>query len=291
MLTSNLFLSAKYAYYGTGFSLEPAGGLDGQASSARPEHDLRYDARTAIPAAAAHLQRRRQRLQDAWAARTTSSSASASVGPSFRAALWPGDKIQGASRIATDHAARLYREGAGTDLDEYFNFYVGDTFSRDRLTRRPRRALRPPVGRRRCRATPQQRRFPGARARGSASRGYKAPFTWNDVTPRVGITYALDEARKTCCAPASAATPASSSNGIVGFMNPSSQVGFDRLSVGRSQRRPVRASPNEINTSVPGSTPLGGFNPAAPDLGTVRKPARPRFESAPFESTDDRLGS
>ena len=99
-----LFLSTKYAYYGTGFSLEPAGGLDGQASVStrlgqafgttralrflRPQNILNFDAnhfRTALGGS------HDIKFGMGWRRHDATSQT-----------LWPGNMIQARDDSATD---------------------------------------------------------------------------------------------------------------------------------------------------------------------------------------------
>src|SRR5882672_6389921 len=55
--------------------------------------------------------------------------------------------------------------------------------------------------------------------------GYDAPFTWRNVSPRAGITYALDDARKTVARASYSRFAGQLNTGSVGFSNPSSIAG------------------------------------------------------------------
>ena len=124
--------------------------------------------------------------------------------------IWPGNMMRALENSATDTRARVYREGNGTNRVEFFNVYVGDTLSLRRLT--------VDVGVRYDRqwgsALPSSAvantAFPDLVPAISFA-GYRAPFTWNNVSPRAGLTYALDSGSKTIVrGRASAATRASS---------------------------------------------------------------------------------
>ena len=124
--------------------------------------------------------------------------------------IYPGNGVVAYENSATDFRGRVYREGAGTNRAAYINFYLGDTIALGRLTldlgvRYDRQWRQGAAERDRV-----ERRLPEPRARASASPATRRRSTWNDITPRVGMTYALDEdAQDASCAPASAATPAS----------------------------------------------------------------------------------
>ena len=136
VLSSNMFATVKYAYYGTGFTLFPGGGLDQQAGISalqarsfgstralqflRPNHTIAADLTNFFNAMGASHEIKygvNWRRADA-----------------FSQELWPGDRVVGFENSATDKRARLYREGSASNRTEYFSLYLGDTFSRDRLT-------------------------------------------------------------------------------------------------------------------------------------------------------------
>jgi hypothetical protein len=265
VLTPNLFLSGKYAYYGTGFSLAPRGGLDAQSTRdavnsttsgstrgqyfLRPQHIFNVDGNMfATVGGGSHD------FKYGVGYRTTEA---------FSQVIWPGDKIQGRIESATNQVARLYREGAGNDKTEYFNVYVGDTFSRGRMT--------VDVGLRYDRqwgsALPSETESNGAFASlvpGIVFPGYDAPFTWNDVTPRAGVTYQLDSSGRTLLRGSVGQYVGQLSNGTVGFMNPSSVVGYaDYPWIGDLDGDNF-ADPDEIDVSSDPSSFGGGFNPLAP---------------------------
>lgn len=269
VLTSNLFLSAKYAYYGTGFQLEPRGGLDGPSTRdavnsttsgttrglyfLRPQHIVNVDSNAFLTG--------------------MGGSHDLKYGVGFRRSeafsrtVWPGEMIQGRIESATDQRARLYREGSGNDLTKYFSLYVGDTFSRDRLTLDVGVRYDRQWGEALPANTQSNPAFPNL-VPGIAFAGYKAPFTWNDVTPRVGASYALDESRRTLLRASFGLYVGQLSNGTVGFMNPSSAVGFADYPWPLDVNGNGFADPSEIVTSGAPITFGGGFNPAAPTAVT-----------------------
>ena len=93
VMTSNWFLSGKYAYYNTGFTLESIGPLTEQMGiSHAPGSDVRLDQRELLHASTAHGQRGQQLLQVLGRSQLTTSSSAAAGGrqtstraPSIRA--------------------------------------------------------------------------------------------------------------------------------------------------------------------------------------------------------------
>ena len=177
------------------------------------------------------------------ALRTRSSSAAASAAStSTIGTVWPGNMIRAFENSATDKRARIYREGLGIDRVEFFSLYAGDSISRGRFTDRRRRTVRSPVGRRRSpsstRANPA---FPDIMP-GIVFAGYDTPFTWNDISPRVGVTV---RARR-CAAHDRAGQlhplRRSARHDDRRLLEPERQRRLHRLSVGGRQRRSPRAA-------------------------------------------------
>jgi hypothetical protein len=264
VFSSNLFLSSKYAYYGTGFSLEPAGGLDGQASVStrlgqafgttralrflRPQHILNFDA---------------NHFRTAWGG-----SHDVKFGLGWRRhdatsqTIWPGNMIQARDNSATDQVARIYREGLGTNRTEYLSLYLGDTFSRGRLT--VDAGLR--YDRQSGSALPSSTQSNPAFASlvpGIEFAGYDAPFTWNTVHPRIGATWALDETRRTIVRANFSRYAGQLDAGITGFSNPSSNAGYvDYRWEDHNADNFVQA--DEVRLDLGFISPGNGFNPADP---------------------------
>ena len=203
-----LFLSTKYAYYGTGFSLEPAGGLTDLASVStrlgeafgttralrflRPQNILNLDAnhfRTALGGS------HDIKFGMGWRRHDATSQT-----------LWPGNMIQARDNSDTDKVARVYREGLGTNRTDYLSFYAGDTFSRGRLTIDAGLRFDRQTGSALPSTTLSNPAFPSL-VPGIEFSGYDAPFSWNTLHPRLGATWALDSTGRRSCAGTSAASP------------------------------------------------------------------------------------
>jgi hypothetical protein len=192
--------------------------------------------------------------------------------------LYPGNGIVAYENSLTDFRARVYREGLGTNRAEYLNFYLGDTISMDRLTI----DLGVRYDRQWGKALPSQTQsnsaFPNL-VPGIDFAGYDAPFTWNDITPRVGMTWALDENRKSIIR-ASFSRNAGQLTAVgtyIGYANPSSAAGWveypwvdlngDHLSQTNEVlvNQPLLASGGGFNTANP--TSVSSANLIDPDFG------------------------
>src|SRR6266849_5601937 len=226
VISPNMFLTAKYAYYNTGFLLTPEGGMNlsagrdlttarsygstVQSSNVRPQMSVNLDLNSFL--------------------NTFGATHDVKYGFGFRrvnattGTLWPGNGILALAQTQTTLFAQIFREGRGTNRTSYMDFYVGDTVSRGRATvdvgvrydRQGGRAL-PSV-------TAANPAFPNV-VPGLNFAGYDAPFTWNNVSPRAGFTYALDETRKTVARASYSRFSGQLDSASVGYMNPSSSAG------------------------------------------------------------------
>ncbi|PYR93219.1 MAG: hypothetical protein DMF84_09485 [Acidobacteria bacterium] len=224
---ANLFLSGRYAYYNTGFGLVPKGGLDTEAGESqvlaqsfgstrqslniRPQHTANLDGTS---------------FHNAWGA-----SHEIKFGGGYRrvdattGTLWPGNMIRALNNSATNNVARVYREGLGTNRLEFFSSYLGDTISRGRLTVDAGLRYDRQWGSALPSETKANAAFPDI-VPGISFGGYDAPFTWKDVSPRIGATWALDEARKTILRASFNRTAGQLETTVVGYSNLSSNPGF-----------------------------------------------------------------
>lgn len=265
--TPSLFMTSRYSYYSTGFTLESASGLGGQAFQStlqaltdgstngryflRPQHNFSVDAN--------HF-------------RTLGSgSHDFKFGGSYRrvdaydATVWPGNMVLALENSATDRRARIYREGAGTNRGEYWNFYVGDTISmNNRLTLDLGVRYDRQWGTQIASSTRGNAAFPNL-VPGISFDGGRNPFTWSNFTPRVGMTWALDEGRKTLVKASfgRSAGQLQTTGGLIGFTNPSASVGFVEYPwIDANGDRFAQANEVQINAALLASG--GGFNPANP---------------------------
>jgi hypothetical protein len=270
VFNSNLFLSAQYAYYNTGFGLEPMGGMEMQAGHSqvlnqsfgstlqsrniRPQHILNVDANHFYGALGASHD-----LKFGFGYRRTDA---------FTGTLWPGNMIlamQNNTNPAGGSIARIYREGAGSNRTEYLDFYAGDTISKGRLTLDFGLRYDRQWGEALPSATKPNAAFPEVMP-GVNFTGYDSPFTWNNVSPRAGITFALDDSHRTILRASYSRYAGQLDTGIVGYSNPSQNVGF------------VEYWWNDLNADhfvqqdevdfAHFVTQGGGFNPAAPTAVT-----------------------
>jgi hypothetical protein len=226
VIAPNLFLTAKYAYFNTGFDLTPEGGMglaSGRDLVAARSYGSTVESSNVRPQMSVNLD-----LNSFLSGLGVTHDVKYGVGwrrvNATTGTLWPGNGILGVVQTPTVSIAQVFREGSGTNRTEYADLYAGDTISKGRATidlgvrydRQGGRAL-PSV-------TAANPAFP-ALVPGLIFAGYDAPFTWNNISPRAGLTYALDESRKTVARASYARFAGQLDSASVGYMNPSSSAG------------------------------------------------------------------
>ena len=220
---SNLFVTGRYAYVDGGFALTPQGGLDEQwyvdddgtnrgtfyhYETVRPQKNLSADA---------NFFRGRHEVKFGFGYKKADVDSTT---------IMPGNKVQTIHDGYPNMIANLLVWDDHTSVSgKYANFYVGDTISWDRLTmnvgiRWDRQSSSVNPG--------QQPGHPLAPTLLPAVTGtaFEDAVEWSSWTPRIGITYAMTESRKTL-ARASYGSFASQLNATTGgFM---STVGYRGL--------------------------------------------------------------
>jgi len=264
IFSPNFFMSLKGAYYGAGFQLAPRGGLDSQ---------MGYSPRlgSTFGSAQLSLNVRPQyvaNLDGNYFMTGMGGNHEIKFGGGYRwtealtGTLYPGDMSVAIDTSLTNQRARLYREGKGVNRTYYTSAYLGDTFTKDRVT--VNLGLR--WDRQNGSAVPTDTLSNGAFPNlvpGISFAGYDSPFTWNDISPRVGLTYALDSGRKTLVRASYARYATQLDTGTVGYQNPTANAGWAEYPwVDRNGDHLTQ--PGEV-TILPAPLAVGnGFNPAAP---------------------------
>ena len=110
--------------------------------------------------------------------------------------------------------------------------------------------------------------------------GYEAPFHWNDITPRVGMTYALDENRKTILRASFSrnAGQLTSVGTYIGYANPSSAAGWVEYPWVDANGDHL-AQTNEVQVNQPLLASGNGFNTANPTAVTSANRIDPDFRA------------
>jgi hypothetical protein len=264
VFSPSLVVNAKYAYYGAGFQLSPQGGLDGQAglssrlsqtfgtaqlsNNVRPQHTANMDGSFFSNAMGGSHE---WKFGVGW--RKTEA---------LTQTLWPGDQVVSYDTSLTNQRARVNREGLGINQTFYWSAYLGDTFSKDRLTLNVGVRWDRQGGKAVASTVRGNGAFPNV-VPGITFAGYDAPFTWNDISPRLGFTYSLDDSRKTLVRLSGSRYVTQLDTGTVGYMNPSGNQGWAEYPwVDRNGDH--FAQPGEVTITAAPLATGGGFNPNNP---------------------------
>jgi hypothetical protein len=265
VVSSNMFVSGKYAYYNTGFILTPEGGMSlnagrdlvtgasygsfSQSLNLRPQHTANVDASSFFNGIGGTHD-----VKYGFGFRRTEGTTQT---------LWPGNGIL-ALRMGTAASAsfaELFREGYGTNVADYMDFYVGDTFALKRATINAGVRYDRQWGAALGSTTAGNQAFPNMLP-GAVFAGYSSPFTWNNFSPRVGLTYALDEARHMQVRASFSRYAGQLATGTIGYANPAATAGFAVYGWSDLDADHL-VEENEVNFNT-FITSGGGFNRANP---------------------------
>ena len=278
-----MLMSGRFAYYNTGFILDPIGGLDQQAGRSfttgqsfgsvnqslniRPQKTGTIDTDSFFNAFGLSHD-----LKYGWGFRTTDA---------ISGTLWPGNGILAIQNTPTDLRAQVFRQGYGGNRANYLDFYLSDTITRTRMTIEA--GVR--YDRQWGKALPSQTKanpaFPTV-VPGLAFAGYDAPFTWNNVSPHAGITLAIDQARKSVLRASYSRYAGQLNTGTIGFLNPSSTAGSATYRwVDSNGDHFAQANEVLLNQFI---TAGGGFNPANPTAVTSSNRIDPNLKAPVTQS-------
>jgi hypothetical protein len=195
----NFMINAKGSYYSTGFSLEPQGGLESDkfvldnvnrevrgtwsaSRQKRPQHALTVDAN--------------------WFKDAMGGSHEVKFGVGYRdtehqfEGPYPGHQVQ-ARFNPTSTRARFYRDNISTMRADYWSAYLSDTFTKERLTLSLGLRFDKQRSKNLASGVDPNPEIPTLLPGFSYPGDSDWPVDWNDLSPRAGFTYALDEGRKT----------------------------------------------------------------------------------------------
>jgi hypothetical protein len=274
---TSLFVSANYGYYNTGFILDPTGGLDMQAGR-------NFVTAQSYGSVSQGLNVRPQKVVNVNAQSFTNrlgGSHDIKFGLGYRTTdavsgtLWPGNGIL-ANERAGNLQAQVFRQGMGGNRANYLNFYVGDTIAMNRVTIDLGLRFDRQDGEALPSETLANPAFPAV-VPGIVFAGYKTPFTWNDFSPRAGVTIALDDDRKMVARASFSRYAGQLNTGTVGVLNPSSVAGSATYRwVDTNGDHFAQASEVNLNEFI---TAAGGFNPANPTAVTSANVLDPNLKA------------
>jgi hypothetical protein len=263
VIRPNMFATAKYAYFNTGFLLTPEGGMalsSGRDLVAARSYGSTVRSSNVRPQMSVNLD-----LNSFLNGLGVSHDLKYGVGwrrvNATTGTLWPGNGILALAQTSTTLFAQLFREGSGTNHTSYADLYVGDTISKGRATIDLGVRYDHQGGRALPSATAANPAFP-VLVPGLIFTGYDAPFTWNNISPRAGLTFALNESRTTVLRGSYARFAGQLDSASVGYMNPTSSAGvavYRWLDLNSDHL----ASSDEVQTSQFVAA-ANGFNPANP---------------------------
>ncbi|HEY8232992.1 MAG: carboxypeptidase regulatory-like domain-containing protein [Vicinamibacterales bacterium] len=291
----NLFVSLKGMYYDTGFTLAPRGDL-GQS------YTLDSIAGQAIGSFYTYLAVRPQKNltgDGSYFFQGMGGSHELKFGFSYRdmkthsATIYSGNQLTGHIDSATNIYSRVYR---GTDLNyggKYTNFYVGDMFTKDRFTFNIGVRYDMQNAKNLVSAAPENATFPDRLPAAEFPGNDENLQEWNTWSPRLGLSYALDESRRTIVRASFARYYEQLAFGNVTRENPTS-VGY--IQYGWNDANGDKfVQPGEVNfNDFRASSNVNLANPGSVSADTVNKLDRdrkPRSDNEFIVGLDRELGA
>ena len=279
VLGSQAFLSVKGAHISSGFQLAPEGGLAAQEwiDDAGVQHgtaDLYKSDRpqdTVLADGSVFKGHHELKFGFGWKRATVKSTDT-----------YPGNGIITGHNGYPDMIAYLRRDWASNDTGVYSNAYASDTWSMNRLT------LNLGVRWDRQTSSLDAASVPGNPTFGSllpaiSTSEVKNAVVWNTVVPKVGLTYALDENRKSIIRASYSMFASQLGNGTAGQISTIQYTGIYYYATDLNGNK--IADPNEIEFSL-GPVGYYGFDPNDPARATtvnqIGKYSTPRTQEVLF---------
>jgi len=190
---TNLFLTGRYSYTKNRFDLTPRGGVDTQyyRDDSRIAHGSYLWATTDRPQSSASVDgnvfKNRHDLKFGFGWRKASVTSESG---------WPGNGVRSLHRGYPNMTALVVRDFALAGEGVYWSAYGGDTLTFNRLTLNVGARWDRSISSVLAASVPASEALPALMPALNAP-AQKNAIVWNSVTPRLGLTYALDKARKT----------------------------------------------------------------------------------------------
>jgi carboxypeptidase family protein len=194
----SFFVSAKAAYYDTGFGLSPRGGADktytvdyaaGEAigsyylyQAIRPQKTINVDGNYFFGGMGGNNE-----LKFGFGFRKNATHSSSH---------YNGNQLAGIINGPDDKIAYIWRDGITDYSGKYWSAYLGDTYSKNRFTFNAGFRFDRQAARNLPSESPANASFPGL-VPAATYGGSEDIIKWNSVSPRLGMSYALDASRKT----------------------------------------------------------------------------------------------
>ncbi len=225
----NFFLNGKWAYYSTGFSL---GARDSRAND-QIWDNVRQEARGNAQSADFQRPQTTWQLDGNYFFGGMGGNHELKFGGSWKktrsqsATIYSGNKTRATFNTATvgEDRARFFRDSLAITESKYYTFYVADTFTKDRLTLNLGLRYDQQEGAVAASNVPANPLISNLLPAVSFAGGGQG-IQWKDLSPRVGLTFALDEARKTVARASFARYAGQLQTGDAGFDSPFGVVAF-----------------------------------------------------------------
>ncbi|PYQ03281.1 MAG: hypothetical protein DMF82_13565, partial [Acidobacteria bacterium] len=243
----NFFMSAKAAYYDTGFGFAPRGGTDqsytldylgGQSigsnsgyKAIRPQKTLNLDGNYFFAGMGGNNE-----LKFGFGYRSVTTNSVTS---------YNGNQLAGVINGPDDKIAQVYRDGVVNYGGKYASAYIGDVFTKNRFSLNFGARFDRQTAKNLPSEVAGNRSFPNLLPDLNYAGSSENIIKWNDVSPRVGFSYALNESRKTVLRASYARYASQLSYGDVTDENP---VGVSLLAYSWNDLNGDRfVQPNEVN--------------------------------------------
>jgi PAS domain-containing protein len=226
----SFFVSAKAAYFDTGFSLLPVGGPDDNFT-------LDYVAGDAIGSYSGYLAIRPQKTLNVdgnYFFAGMGGNNELKFGFGYRnnttnsQTNYNGNGLSGSINSPTDYVAKVWRNSNTFYGGKYFSAYLGDVLTKNRFTMNLGVRYDHQTAKNFESEVPANVTFPTLLPSASFAGNDSNLISWSSFSPRVGLSYALDESRKTVLR--------------ASYANYAEQLGFGTVASSTFGENPVAAS-------------------------------------------------
>jgi hypothetical protein len=199
VFSPSFFLTAKAARYNTGFSLAPQGGLE---DSHWVWDNVSQEARGTAYGQFFQRPQDTLNLDGSYFANGLGGNHELKFGLGYRAVdsssarTNPGNKVVAIFNIDSTRA-RFYRDALNTSENRYLSAHIGDTFTKNRFTLNVGARFDRQTGRKGPATIPGNPLIPSLLPALDFAGDDVNMVEWSNISPRVGMTYALDESRRT----------------------------------------------------------------------------------------------
>jgi len=197
--SANFFMSAKAAYYDTGFGLFARG-------SEEQSYTIDYEAGEAIGSYQTYQAIRPQKTVNVdgnYFFAGMGGNNELKFGFGFRknsthsASHYNGNQLAGIINAPDDKVAYLWRDGVTDYTGKYWSAYLGDVFTKNRFTFNLGARYDGQSARNLASEGPGNASFPDAVPGVSYPGSTDDVISWSSISPRAGLSYALDDSRRT----------------------------------------------------------------------------------------------